>query len=535
MNSWTGLVLLLPAISLGIETACFDFEKQSPERQPVDETDFETWCYFEQSPSSTLVYRASHGELAPETSFRIQRDEDGKIRHFAHFSRNQGELEFYEQTPFLFNPFIAPLSRVEALRMARAARHLRWNTEMQDAVRELKFRYDTTRPRTIVKSRPWKEVEEIRLPVEKEPRDGYWWPHDGVPLARPDFSPLRKYDRYVESLTGIDPKSRDWELQYHSLEHVPWGGHCNGWAASAILYPFFEKFLYSPSLDLLIRPSDIQGMRSETSFCVDWAFYGLRYRGPEDDITDIHPDRFHKVMEYYIKHLQKPVIMDYFPHEKIDNNIASGYRFTYGELTDGRVRVDAEIQMHGYSFSALVENDRPAKKYIKRLSYYLDIDSTGYISGGEWISRDNPDFLWVPLAQSKCGRENPRMDHQYVERLAQERWTELKENTYRNSTSFTDLLIQPGETIVLWEPEINALEFNIKQLYIAASQANLTLIFTWTDPQGTTQIHEVRYYASVYNHRLPFKGTLSKIQVKNNAGAESQPSSATIELTYVVP
>ena len=37
--------------------------------------------------------------------------------------------------------------------------------------------------------------------------------------------------------------------------------------------------------------------------------------------------------------------------------------------------------------------------------YTLDVDGQGKPIGGTWLSK-NPDFLWAPIAQKECGREN---------------------------------------------------------------------------------------------------------------------------------
>jgi hypothetical protein len=35
-----------------------------------------------------------------------------------------------------------------------------------------------------------------------------------------------------------------------------------------------------------------------------------------------------------------------------------------------------------------------AKFYVRKYQYFLDLNSRGQILGGEWISKERPDFMW---------------------------------------------------------------------------------------------------------------------------------------------
>jgi len=55
-----------------------------------------------------------------------------------------------------------------------------------------------------------------------------------------------------------------------------------------------------------------------------------------------------------------------------------------------------------------------------KYEYYLNTDNNGVITGGEWKGDSpNPDFLWVPLAPSNCGKENPKMDYLIVDEMVE--------------------------------------------------------------------------------------------------------------------
>lgn len=55
-------------------------------------------------------------------------------------------------------------------------------------------------------------------------------------LYDPD-GPLEKYDRFVAATTGRNPGTRDWDYAHMRVTDADksWWGHCNGWAAAAVL------------------------------------------------------------------------------------------------------------------------------------------------------------------------------------------------------------------------------------------------------------------------------------------------------------
>jgi Transglutaminase elicitor len=75
--------------------------------------------------------------------------------------------------------------------------------------------------------------------LETKPWSGWWWPASdraGPSLLTPN-SPLDKYDQYVETATGDNPATRAWERQTIYFPNASWAGHCNGFAAAALLEP----------------------------------------------------------------------------------------------------------------------------------------------------------------------------------------------------------------------------------------------------------------------------------------------------------
>ena len=228
--------------------------------------------------------------------------------------------------------------------------------------------------------------------------------------------PLEKYDKYVEAREGRDPKSREWERRHHSNVSFSWGGHCNGWAADALLNKFPSGPRYDQKTGQVILASDFHAMNVETHYCVDYYFYGRRnYKRSPHPLADFPPNLFHDLLRRYIKE-DTPVVVDVFIDDAVDNHIISGYDFISTEKSSRRFQIDNIVTLHRYSYKK-IEKEKIATSYEKTYSYFLDLDERGNIISGEWISDDPPDFLWVPLRQSNCGNENPLVDPKIVSEM----------------------------------------------------------------------------------------------------------------------
>jgi hypothetical protein len=409
---------------------CYEFQTiGSPVNEPLfnEEVQNKTWCFLSQD-GQFIGFNFDDEEILPELMFISAINPDGNVTSLWHGVLSAGVRSTVEQTELYLNPYEVPVTP-QTLNKIIATKKLSRKTmntrNVEHKIEEALAHFHSLPQKSLndfeYKINQREEKEEAKVTDDKLPANGYWWPHSGVPLARPSDAPLKKYDQYVKTVSGTDPKSVEWELANHSLEHVEWGGHCNGWAAASLLHGFYEKTLLDEANQNIITPSDIQGLRTETSFCVDWAFYGKRYLsgdGQTSDLNDIHADKFHKVLRYYIKHLNKPVIGDYVRSDSVDNHVITGYKFTMNEVVPKQIRVDAVVTWHEYSESR-VNSKSVARPYLRNYTYDLFLDNAGNIVSGTWVSQNNPDFLWVPLAQKKCGRENPRMHHNYIEKMIQ--------------------------------------------------------------------------------------------------------------------
>lgn len=411
---------------------CFEFKfKDSPDGAPIKSMNEkkETWCYKQvDSPKfQTMIFNFDGKKITENLGILV-----GKNGNFLFLDRLYGKARVVEQIGSSFNPYQIPLSLKDAEEIQDAKKfHLLLTEEQNTDIEKMIYKMTNSEKKIIdLSNKPGIDFidseiqdEEVYLPADKLPTDGYWWPYREVPMANPENSPTKIYDLYVKTKTGQNPKATEWEQANHSLQNVYWGGHCNGWAASAILDGFYDKSLiFNPGAgnqSIIIEPSKIQGMRTETGFCVKFAFYGKRYDHAGDDLKDIAPDLFHKTIRYYLKELGKPVALDRIPNETVDTSIFSGYKITVDKEGPNKYFVTASLRTHYYSYAPVNTKKVATTKEIK-YTYYLFTDNTGAIIRGQWDwNSPNPDFLWVPLEQMKCGRENPNMDSKYIDEMIQ--------------------------------------------------------------------------------------------------------------------
>lgn len=368
--------------------------------------EFEVWCYQNVS-EGLFIFNADGDRVSAETALLI--DEKNEI---IHGSMVADEVSLHRVSAHQFNPFSIPLVEPRGESPARPE-EIRAAFDTAPAVLD-QFRVGQRIPAADLVLNPGRAIASV--PRDRLPWRGYWWPYKGMPLARNSGSPLGKYDRFVTSYSGSNPGSADWERSRHAYRGINWEGHCNGWAASAILRKEPKIRKRDPRTGIVFTVADQKGILSERDYCASTAFFGRRYNAkPGQDISDIYPDLFHKTITYYIGQLGKPVALDYKRGFEVDNHIASGYRMNVEKLNSNTYRITTVLTVHKYDSSSRA-SPGVAPTYKRTYRYQLKVDGNGQIASGRWLS-GNPDFLWVPLASPKCRTQNPQIEEDWTVRI----------------------------------------------------------------------------------------------------------------------
>lgn len=164
---------------------------------------------------------------------------------------------------------------------------------------------------------------------------------DGWSYDLDELSPLDKYALQVWAQGDSSPNpfyAPAWELLNHyNPSGGSWWGHCNGWSAAAILTNEPTSTVSSTIKGEAVgyTSADIKGLLSESHYSTYSRFYGARYDGPEDDLSDLTPAAFHKLVTFYIRDQGVPLVFDTTASEEVWNFPAWSVDLTVLETTEG--------------------------------------------------------------------------------------------------------------------------------------------------------------------------------------------------------
>ena len=165
------------------------------------------------------------------------------------------------------------------------------------------------------------------------------------------LSPMDKWSvvEYLRDTESGNPfRMSAWEyLNSYAPGGESWWGHCNGWAAAAILTnePRETRSVHVGGHHVRFTAADQKGLLSEAHYSIDSRFFGTRYDGEDDDVSDLSPADFHRVVGFYLDQQGVPFVMDTtateqvwnFPAWKVDIQLTP---VEGGTSVDGRVNVN---------------------------------------------------------------------------------------------------------------------------------------------------------------------------------------------------
>lgn len=413
MKLYFVLLLSVAGFSQGANaesTTCYRIQiQESVEMSAMPTFGIQTWCYKNLSSpgGSKFIYNADQASVRAELSALV--DSDGMVTHG---SLTKGRLTTHKVYGSDVNPLPVPLTEpinLQPLKPQDLGIELeQQSSEIETVVEKLKTSRAEVEAMLVQEG-----TFEASVPSQNLPWRGFWWSYKSNALAGTTNSPLAKYDRYVYSRTGVTPRVASWERTYHKFKGVAWEGHCNGWAASAVLRAEPNVTRYHPQSGIRFTIADQKGILAEEDYCATVAFYGRRnYGKASNDPRDIYPAEFHKVITYYIGQLGKVVALDYMSSRSVDNHLISGYKMDIVRRSADTFTVTTKLTVHKYDASS----SKPpgiAPTYIRTYKYNLRLDASGTPIAGSWLT-PNPDFLWVPLSPVDCSSNNPRMQQQFT-------------------------------------------------------------------------------------------------------------------------
>ncbi len=149
-----------------------------------------------------------------------------------------------------------------------------------------------------------------------------------VPEWNYDINKLSPMDKFAltEYLNGNSTDNpfylSSWEiLNSYNPGGDSWWGHCNGWAAAAILTnePTESQTIEAGGHEIEFSTADLKGLLTEAHYSTSSQFYGERYNGEEQDVSDLSPEHFHKLVTFYLKEQGVPFVFDTTAKEAVWN------------------------------------------------------------------------------------------------------------------------------------------------------------------------------------------------------------------------
>lgn len=290
--------------------------------------------------------------------------------------------------------------------------------------------------------------------ISPTPWATYWWPYstNGIENA------ARKYDAARSSGAAA------WERGQHGTglgNIADWWGHCNGWAAAALLVPEPRSPLAINGINFDV--ADRKALLSEVFLEVTGDFLGTRVDDPNDfsseAFRDVLPAQFYLMLAHVMGNQNRGLIIDRYTGYQVWNYPLAAYRNEPITREDylgpdprfpniHRVNVTTKVwwpspNVDPSVLTPLFDINNPDPIFESRTLRYelwlngpIEFDGAGNMTssgnvilttengraaGGEWkngsLQRENshPDFIWVPTGPAAAsGYKNPQLDDQWV-------------------------------------------------------------------------------------------------------------------------
>ncbi len=195
-----------------------------------------------------------------------------------------------------------------------------------------------------------------------------------------------------------------------------WYGICHGWAPAAVNHvePTAKKLMSNDGIMIPFGSSDIKALLS-FYYAYHHEVESTRQMGkrcfflnPGCAGEDLNAGAFHITLANTLGIQKESMILDLEKNELVWNHAVNGYHTTIindhlppsedsATKTVRRIRVKTAMsyvkEIKANSWTAT--NGTPAHvNDVKHYEYFLDIDARGRIIGGNWISKNRPDFIW---------------------------------------------------------------------------------------------------------------------------------------------
>jgi len=247
------------------------------------------------------------------------------------------------------------------------------------------------------------DVPVVEGRADKTPWSGWWWPADdgvyGAHLFDVD-GPLAKYDRLAQAHQRPDVQTRAWELENVHLSGAayPWAGHCNGWAAAAVLEP--EPTAPKTIDGVTFSVADQKGLLASWHFAdsAEWVF--------GDDQDGVNAADFHRALVQWIGGGRRAFIVNTAAGaSQVFNYPAYRFRLVYGPdpVDPAKTHVRATVWFVDYNVDPNFVGVKQWPNDGGRVYEYYIVGDRTNPSGGDWegVSASGAQYsrpwrIWYP-------------------------------------------------------------------------------------------------------------------------------------------
>lgn len=226
------------------------------------------------------------------------------------------------------------------------------------------------------------------------------------------LSPSEKYDIF---LGRYDYPLKAEVAKVANPAALIWEGICHGWAPATMNHsePFAKGAMNPEGIQVPFGSADIKALLSwyyANGFNSPTHQMGRRCYGDGRDPEcreDLNAGAFHIVMVNKIALRSEGIIIDLKHGKEVWNHpiksfstkvLASGAPVTTsapGARKRVKIETSARVINGSGNFWETVIGTGNQKEETQRYSYWIELDADDEIVGGEWISENRPDFLWV--------------------------------------------------------------------------------------------------------------------------------------------
>ncbi|MBF0297372.1 MAG: hypothetical protein HQK51_01545 [Oligoflexia bacterium] len=246
------------------------------------------------------------------------------------------------------------------------------------------------------------------------PWSSYWFPTKDPILFKGENSPLNKYDRFVEFVTGKNPESAKYhEDMLFDPEATSWSGLCTTWSLASIMEPEPKesvRFKINHGNILEFSSGDLKALLIQTYTKVEQKkedMFGQRFDGIYDSVyADIFPLQFHRVLQAELFDKRLPIIIDIDAGIEVWNNPIwyAKVSIVADPVLSTLVHVTTDVY---YVSDKVAYNFRGSKSEWRRYTYDLKgtrmADGQLLVDEGMWTGHslsDHPDTVRIKPSQN---------------------------------------------------------------------------------------------------------------------------------------